>query len=180
MFKVRSDNKSVKRLLVFSIATVLVIVADLVTKQLVIDNMQVGDSVTLISGFLRITYILNSGAAFGLLSQHRWIFLVVSVAIIAAILIYAIKKGLPSLTVAISLGLVAGGGIGNMIERVRLGYVTDMIDFVFLPFWKWIFNLADACVCVGAVILVLWFVFSDVKNKKEKKTVDTKDMENDN
>ena len=56
-----------------------------------------------------------------------------------------------------------------MIDRIALGYVVDFIDVKFLPFWKWIFNVADSFVCVGAAILVLLFIIYEIKEKKEKK-----------
>lgn len=165
----RSDRGSLIRLLAFVITTVVVIAADLISKQIIIDNMRVGDSIALIPGLLNITYVQNSGAAFGMLSEHRWVFLVLSVLILGAILVFALFRGFSHRIYAITLGMIAGGGVGNMIERVRLGYVTDFIDFVFLPFWKWVFNIADACVCVGAFILIIYIIVSDIKKGKNGK-----------
>ena len=70
----------------------------------------------------------------------------------------------------VSLGLIAGGGIGNMIDRVYLGYVVDFLDFCAFPkLWMWIFNVADACVCIGAGMLALWMILDTIKEEKEKK-----------
>lgn len=66
------------------------------------------------------------------------------------------------------LSMIAGGGIGNMIDRIALGYVIDFVDVKFLPFWKWIFNVADAFVSVGAVILVVLYIVHEIKHKKGK------------
>ena len=69
-----------------------------------------------------------------------------------------------------SLILICGGGIGNMIDRIRLGYVIDFLDFCAFPnLWMWVFNVADACVCVGAGILMVWLVISMIQDSKKEK-----------
>ena len=168
MLKVCSDRRSVIRLIILAVVTVAAVAADIISKQIIINNMKVGESVTLIPGLLRLTYIRNSGAAFGMLADKRWVFLVLSVVIIVLIFGYALFKGVSSKLSAVSLGLIAGGGVGNMIERVIAGDVTDFIDFYFIPAWKWVFNIADACVCIGAALLILHFIIAEVKEKKKK------------
>ena len=69
----------------------------------------------------------------------------------------------------IGLAFIAGGGIGNMIDRVAFGYVVDMIDFCLFDFWKWIFNVADAFVCIGAGLVVLALILDIISEGKKKK-----------
>ena len=69
------------------------------------------------------------------------------------------------------LALIIGGGIGNMIDRVVYGYVVDFLDFCAFPtLWKWVFNVADACVCVGAGMVMLYLVLEIIKEAKNQKT----------
>lgn len=146
------------------IVTVLLsVAADQLTKLAAVRFLKPG-SVTALRGVLDFTYVENRGAAFGILADHRWVFLILSVAAIAAIFAYIIISKPRSRLLLISLGLIAGGGIGNMIDRVRLGYVVDFIDVTFVKFY--VFNIADSCVCVGCALLILWMILSERADRK--------------
>ena len=150
---------------------VLVIGADQLSKLLVVHNMYDGQ-VSVIPHVLRFTYVENEGMAFGLLADHRWVFLVLSTVGLAALGFYLfryVKKPLPG----VALALIVGGGVGNMIDRVRLSYVIDFIDFYFIPAWYWVFNVADAAVCVGGALFVLSLLFDIIREGKGKKTAVT-------
>ncbi|MBR6513543.1 MAG: signal peptidase II [Clostridia bacterium] len=140
---------------------------DQLSKYLCVRYMTLGDSVTIIPKVLDFTYIQNKGAAFGSLSNARWVFMIASVVMIAAIAVYVIynRRTLRYPSV-ITLSLILGGGIGNMIDRIWLGYVIDFIDVKCVPYWCWIFNVADSFVCVGAFFLVIIFIISEIKAKK--------------
>ena len=149
------------------IVTVLLsVAADQLTKLAAVRLLKPG-SVTALPGVLDFTYVENRGAAFGILADHRWVFLVLSVAAIAAIFAYIIISKPRSRLLLISLGLIAGGGIGNMIDRVRLGYVVDFIDVTFVKFY--VFNIADSCVCVGCALLILWMILSERADRKAER-----------
>ncbi len=144
-----------------------VIVVDQVSKILILTHLY-EDQITLIDGVLRFTYVENRGMAFGLLSDHRWVFLICSVVGIGLIGYYLfryVKRGLSR----VSLALIIGGGIGNMIDRVRLGFVVDFIDFCAFDFWVWVFNVADAAVCVGAALFVLDMLIELIEDLKKGK-----------
>ena len=163
--------------MVSTIITILLVIAsvvlDQVTKYLVVANMTLGQSIDVIPGIFRFTYIHNYGAAFGSMANARWIFMIFSTVAIIAIFVYLFWKKPESKLLRSALILIAGGGIGNMIDRVYLGYVIDFIDFCAFPkLWMWIFNVADACVCVGAGILVLWMILDIVKDEKAKKAAE--------
>ena len=158
-------------ILFFSIIAVAV-AADQITKYIISANFEVGESLDVIKGVFRFTYVRNEGAAFGMLANHRWVFLLLSSVAIAAIIFYFIKYRPESKWTVCALALITSGGIGNMIDRIRLKYVIDMCDFyAFGKYWKWVFNLADACVCVGAVMLALWLLSDTVAESRREKTV---------
>ena len=155
-------------ILPFVIVVFCVIAVDQGSKLLILSTLY-GDRIDLIPNILRFTYVENKGMAFGLLADHRWVFMVFSVlgiALIAAYF-YFFAKTVLSRT---ALALIIGGGIGNMIDRVRLGFVVDFIDFCAFPeLWSWVFNIADAAVCVGAGLFILDLILDTVKELRKQK-----------
>ena len=118
-----------------------------------------------INGVLHFTYVSNEGAAFGMLSEHRWVFMVLSsVAILAMVAYMLLAKPKRPLEI-LSLAFIAGGGIGNMIDRIFRGFVVDFIDVTCINFY--VFNIADCFVCVGCGLLVLYLLFLEPKKKEE-------------
>ncbi len=148
-----------------------VILLDQVSKLLVLAYLY-EDEVAIIKDVLHFTYVENRGMAFGLLADHRWIFLVASVVGIALVAFYLFKFTKRPVS-RIALAMIVGGGIGNMIDRVRLGFVVDFIDFCAFDFWVWVFNIADAAVCVGAALFVLDLIVELVEDIKKNKAVST-------
>lgn len=143
---------------------------DQLSKYLVVANMELHESVDIIPGVLRFTYIQNDGAAFGSMDDKRWIFMVLSTVAIIGILVYLFWKKPQNKLLLSSLILITGGGIGNMIDRIALGYVIDFIDFCAFPkIWMWVFNIADSCVCIGAGLLALWLILDTVREIKAEK-----------
>ena len=131
------------------------------------------------SGVFRFSYVENRGAAFGMLDEHRWVFMIISTVAIVALLVYLLKFAPKNNFLMIGLSLVIGGGIGNMIDRVAYGYVVDFLDFCAFPnLWMWVFNVADACVCVGAGMVMLYFIIDIVKDAKKQKAAEIVESEN--
>lgn len=143
---------------------ILTVIADQVTKLLIVNSLELGESAPLISGVFNFTYIRNRGAAFGMLSEHRWIFMAMSVLLIAFLIIYLIKAKPQSKIVRLCLALIVGGGIGNMIDRVIYGFVIDFLDFELIHFY--IFNVADAAVTVGCATLVIYILFHEFAEQR--------------
>ena len=154
------------------------VILDQITKLLVVKNFDnIGDSVDIIRNVLRFTYVTNDGSAFGMLSDARWVFMLFSTLGILAMAAYVIcfaKEN--SWFTTVSFGMVIGGGIGNMIDRLfngetfGNGVVIDFIDFCAFPeVWKYIFNVADACVCIGAGLIMLYLVLDIARTSKEAK-----------
>ena len=176
-FKNLKQNKRFLNLIIVFGTLLLVALLDQISKRLIVSNMEEHDSVTLIKGVLNITYITNKGSAFGMLANNRWVFMVLSVLGIGAMIAYAVRSANKSRVLTmVSLGMVIGGGIGNMIDRIFNGSVLgdgtviDFIDVCLIPdLWMWIFNVADAFVCVGCALLVICIILDEVKSAKEKK-----------
>lgn len=156
--------------IVIGVLVAVCVFLDQISKYLVVIYLGLGESVDVIPGVLRFTYVRNDGAAFGSFDDARWLFMVLSsVAIIAIFVFIAVKKPTDKLMLA-AIILIASGGIGNMIDRIRLGYVIDFIDFCAFPkIWMWVFNIADSCVCIGAGLLILWMVIDLVRESKRER-----------
>ena len=155
-----------------------VIALDQLTKVLVLKLMTLGQSISVIPGVINLTYIQNRGAAFGMLSNHRWVFMVISIVAIGGIGAYLFGFCKERISLQLGLAMIVGGGVGNMIDRiaygnmidrVRLGYVVDFLDFCAFDFWVWIFNVADAFVCIGAGFVVLALILDIISESRKKK-----------
>ncbi len=167
--------------MVFALVVALVcVLLDRATKYLAAAFIGLGESKIAIDGVLNFTYIRNEGMAFGLLSDKRYIFIIASVILLAAILVFLfIYRKQANVWFKASCGLILGGGIGNMIDRIYLGYVIDFIDVRILSFWKWVFNIADACVCVGVGMFAVYLIYDAVKTEKENKRAEKETDEHD-
>lgn len=146
-----------------------VVFLDQATKILTVMFLKTVDTVPLWEGVLHLTYVENDGAAFGMLDDARWVFLIVSTLAIVGLGGYMIWKRPKNKLLCVALTFLLGGGIGNMIDRVALGYVVDMIDFRLINFA--VFNVADAFVCVGSGLLMLYIIMDMVKEYRKEKAV---------
>lgn len=157
-------------MLAWIIVIAALVAVDQVTKLMAAHLLTSGVSADILPGIFRFTYVENRGAAFGMLSEHRWVFMIISVVAILALIVYLWKFRPDSIFACMAISMIIAGGIGNMIDRVALGYVIDFFDFyAFGELWPWVFNFADACVCVGGGILVIWLIFSMVAEAKAEK-----------
>lgn len=141
-----------------------VVLLDQLTKLWVLDALAPAGSYRLWDGVLHFTYVENRGAAFGMLADHRWVFMVISTVAIVAMLLYVIIAKPKSKPEILSLAFIIGGGIGNMIDRVARGFVVDFIDVTCINFY--VFNVADSFVCIGAALLILTVLLDEAKEKK--------------
>tara|TARA_B100001750_G_C15338028_1_gene510787 strand:+ start:99 stop:578 length:480 start_codon:yes stop_codon:yes gene_type:complete len=142
--------------------SIITIILDQLSKFLIIIFLPLGNSWPQ-EGILRFTHARNTGAAFSLFQDQSLILSIVSV--IAVIFILFVFKSInnPSLLIRITFGLQIGGAFGNLIDRFRLGYVTDFIDFGWWP----IFNIADSSIVVGITIMIFYFLFTNENKKNE-------------
>jgi signal peptidase II len=131
----------------------LILFTDQSLKAWVMNRFQLGQSRPLIPGILHLTLVHNTGTAFGLFQDKNLFFIILSAVVIAGIaaLLFKEEKKNDSPFSLIPLVLLLGGAAGNLIDRIRLGYVIDFIDFRVWP----VFNLADSCITVGIIWLLL-------------------------
>lgn len=140
-----------------------VVLLDRITKLFITQTMTPGMSFPVIPGLVSCTYVLNPGAAFGLLEYKRLFFVVITLVALVAIffLRHHIRREGPKARLGTALFL--GGALGNLIDRIATGFVIDFIDFHFWP----VFNLADICICVG-VGLIVWSMLQNESGTGEK------------
>ena len=143
------------------------IALDQLTKWLAVTFLLPIDTVPIIKDALHLTYAENPGAAFGMLANNRWVFLIISTVAILAMAFYLFSGLSEGRLAGIALSMLIAGGIGNMIDRLALGYVVDFIDFRLIDFA--IFNGADSFVCVGAGLLILALLRDIIREGKEKR-----------
>ena len=144
---------------------------DQLTKWLAVIYLQGEPSFPLWKDVLHFTYVENPGMAFGMMQNNRWVFMVFSTVAIVGLAVYLFRFRPESRWMQVSLALIIGGGIGNMIDRVVLGYVIDFIDFTLIDFA--VFNVADSFVCVGAGMMIVYLIADIVKDYKKAKTKDS-------
>jgi signal peptidase II len=136
------------------IALLVVVAADQASKAWAQGSLRPDHEVTVIPGWLWFRLTSNSGATLGLLRGHNLLFIAVSALVVVAVAAIVLR-GAPGMLGAVALGAVAGGAIGNLIDRVRLGSV---IDFIEVHLWPTDFNLADTAIRLGVVVFVLALV----------------------
>lgn len=140
---------------------------DQLTKWLAVVYLQGEPSFPLWRDVLHFTFVKNEGAAFGMLADHRWVFMIVSTIAIVGLTVYLFRFRPKSRYVQITLAMIIGGGIGNMIDRFALGYVIDFIDFTLIDFA--VFNVADSFVTVGAFMLMGYLILDLIREMKASK-----------
>ena len=129
---------------------ILVFIIDQLVKHLVVSTMHLGQSLPVIKGIFHITYVLNPGAAFGMLEHQRWIFILVALAAVLLGAAFYKKLQQESFLMRSGAGLLLGGAVGNLADRIQSGLVVDFLDFRIWP----VFNIADIAICAGAGILI--------------------------
>ena len=144
--------KHVIRWLFLLAIAVLAIVADQASKAYVVDSLVLHESwvpVDALESVFRFTHVHNTGAAFGMFPEGGAIFLIIAMIVSVVIVFYHQQMPADAWLMRLALGLQLGGALGNVIDRVRLGYVVDFFDVSFWP----VFNVADSCIVVGVTLL---------------------------
>ena len=118
---------------------IFVFILDQLVKHVVLGSMHLGESIPIIKGVFHITFVLNSGAAFGMLEHQRWIFIAVALLVVVLALVFYKHIQRESLITRIGAGLLLGGALGNLLDRIQSGLVVDCLDFRIWP----VFNIAD-------------------------------------
>ncbi|WP_017753652.1 signal peptidase II [Calidifontibacillus oryziterrae] len=156
--------------MIYYIIALIVIVIDQWSKWLIVKNMELGESISIIDHFFYLTSHRNKGAAWGILQGQMWFFYIVTAIVIVAVIYYISKIAKKQPLLGWALGLILGGAIGNFIDRLIRKEVVDFfdfyLDFFFFTYNYPIFNVADSALVVG-VILIIIHTFIDSKKAKE-------------
>ena len=162
-------NKKIKPHIMWLWVAVIAVsvILDQVTKLIVVKNMELYETAPFIKGRIEFRYIENRGAAWGMFSENRWIFIIISAAALIALPMLLYKYRNLHFLFGFSLSLVIGGAAGNMIDRVFAGAVVDFLNFQFIDFP--VFNVADICVTAGAALMFIYLIFIDKEFFRAKK-----------
>ena len=156
------------QLLMFMLFSGAIVAADQVTKYLTVANIALYEDVPFIPGLLQLTYVQNTGAAFSSFEGQQWLFAVIF-AVFTALVFYEYFKRTMHFTQLEwwCIFAIYGGGLGNMIDRVRMGYVVDMIETTFMEFP--VFNVADCFITCGCILLVAHLILANKEFWKDEK-----------
>ncbi|MDO5376629.1 signal peptidase II [Staphylococcus rostri] len=146
---------------------IVVLIADQLTKWVVATQMMIGDSFTVIPNFLSITSHRNNGAAWGILSGQMGFFILITIVIIIALVVFYIREAKNNLFMQVAISLLLAGALGNFIDRVMNGEVVDFVDTLIFGYDFPIFNIADASLTLGVGLLVI-LLLTDKTNDKRK------------
>lgn len=155
-------------MLLYLLLSIFIIGLDQYTKYLCSVHLKNLESGTLpvFKNIFHLTYVENRGAAFSILQNQRWLFIVIAAVFSVAILYYLLTNREKKVFLNLSLAFILAGAVGNLIDRIRLGYVIDFFDFRAINFA--IFNVADSSVVVGTILLCIYLLFFDRKLTEKK------------
>ena len=145
---------------IYALATLAVLILDQLSKQWITSSMPLYSSTPIIPGLLHLTLVTNRGALFGLFHDladpyRAVVFTSIPMLAIVLILFFQFRTTIADTAAQAGLALILGGALGNLVDRLRLGYVVDFVD-LFIGEHHWpAFNVADSCICVGVSLLVL-------------------------
>jgi signal peptidase II len=148
-----AEGRRAAHWVVFFGLAITVLVLDQLTKAWLTSRLSPGEVMTVLGDWIRLVYSQNSGALFGLFRDNALLFGIVSLFVIGLIVLYHRQVG-SSLYLSIALGLLLGGALGNVTDRLRLGYVVDFVDIGIGDFRWYTFNVADAAISVAIVMLI--------------------------
>ena len=134
-----------------------IVILDQLIKYWASNYLQPKGTIPIIKDFFSLTYVENRGAAFGILQNQRWLFITLTIIICIGMMYYLYMDTNLNPILRVSLYLVLGGAIGNLIDRIKNGYVVDMFHFTFINFP--VFNVADCCVVIGTIMLAYYILF---------------------
>ena len=149
--------------MIYILSAILIIALDQITKILTVKNLRLGEVKEIIPKILSFTFVKNEGAAFGILQGARIFFIVLTIIVLIGAIYYIVKMRPTSRLEKWALALIAGGAVGNFIDRAYFGFVRDfiMVEFIDFP----VFNIADCFVCIGAGLYILYALLDMAKGK---------------
>ena len=155
--------------MIYYFIALIVFLVDQGSKWLVKTNMDLGQEISVIGDFFYITSHRNRGAAFGILQDQRWFFIVVTIIVVVALVWYIQKiKSQPDKLLPLALSLVLAGAIGNFLDRLLMGEVVDFFKFNFGSYTFPIFNVADSAIVVGVALIILDTLLESRREKRRE------------
>lgn len=145
--------------------TLAVLILDQFTKAYIVKTMSVGDSYSVIPGFLNITSHRNTGAAWGILSGKMGFFFLVTIIVLGLLTYFYVKEARGHFWMQMAISLLFAGALGNLIDRMKNGEVVDFIDTYIFGYDFPIFNVADSSLTVGVILILILLLFDSKKNK---------------
>ena len=152
--------------MLYLLAVALCIGADQAVKYYVVSHLELYESAPLLPGVVELFHIQNTGGGFSILAGHTWVLTVLTAALMAGIAWMLVKKYFPHPLAMWTLTVILGGGLGNLIDRALLGFVTDMFETTFVDFA--VFNVADICVVAGGFLMAAYALLLWDKDKEKK------------
>ena len=150
---------------IWSIFIVIIIALDQLTKYMIVKSLEIGDSVKVIKNLLYITSHRNEGAAWGILQGKMWLFYIVTIVVLVILIMFFKSEGYGEPLIQFGLSLLIAGSIGNFIDRLFRSEVVDFIDTYIFGYNFPIFNVADAALTIGVIVLIIVILF---EGKEEK------------
>ena len=161
---------SIKQLILYIITIIVGVLLDQYTKVLVASHLKLYERNVIINNFFNLTYIRNQGAAWGIMQGKMNIFFVISIIAVFAIGYYFYNSKPYQLFTRYGLILIFTGLIGNLIDRIYLGYVRDFLDFIIINYDFPVFNVADICITVGVILIIFEIGLEEYKAWKLTKS----------
>lgn len=131
-----------------------ILVIDRVVKIVIMESFILNETRVIIPKVFHLTYVLNPGAAFGLMAGRIWIFVITAVLVLIGVIYAQFRIPLENRLIRLSLGMIGGGALGNLLDRVLTGKVIDYLDF---RIWPFVFNFADSMIVIGVALLLFCF-----------------------
>ena len=153
-------------MIIWILVSVILALADQLTKYWVISSIPYNNTKEVLPGLFNFVYVKNTGAAFSILSGRTSVLGIVSMVVCVFVIWYLVKKKPKSALLLTSLGMILGGALGNLADRILRGYVVDFIELDFISFP--VFNVADIAITVGAALLMIYVIFFDDKKKTKE------------
>lgn len=171
------ENKNYKKnykikLLCYLFLAIILVFLDQLIKNNIINKIKLEESVIIIPSFLKFTHVKNYGAAYSILFKKTKLLIVFTFLILICLVVYLIKKKNKNKNYLFSITLIISGGLGNLIDRIIRGYVTDYINFIYGPFkYIAIFNFADLLIVFGSILFLINFIINEfyLNNFKKRK-----------
>ncbi|WIV10791.1 signal peptidase II [Proteiniborus sp. MB09-C3] len=147
--------------MLYAAISIIIILLDQITKFYAVQLLKGNAPVVIIENFLRLNYVENFGAAFGILQNKKIFFIIITTIVVIGIIVYIKTNTNLTITMKIALAMVIGGAIGNLIDRVRLGYVIDFVDVNFWGLYDFpVFNIADSSIVIATILICYLVIFN--------------------